>query len=372
VTRSFSLRWNGTGYRVTDPGYYAISDWVQPRLLGLVSQAEAYSGVIAPDARDFEDFCGFIVERLKHEAYDLYNDVVSGGYISHVSVPYEATWVPANQDAPRSAFLLDEDYVVGERVDAMLLGKEGGLHSYWRNNLFQHALLEACQSFPSLSDNSISNIMEIVGFIKALVVDHKIEVPKSLGSAWLAYRYQYSTTKLDVEDAIRFVHRRMSLGTLDRKLTCYGQSSMDYQGTTITCRVSLDVEPKNIGYLGRIWRALDTYGLTPDFYVIWDSIPYSFIVDWFLPISDILATLDADAKYFSGEFYNLSNVCCSLSYTREVDVGNNVVGHVHCYSRWAASVPPCLNSFYWFDTPSSSHKTVGKRVLDAVSLFIAP
>jgi hypothetical protein len=313
-----------------------------------------------------------LVEALKEHAYDMYDAVVEDNFISHKSVPYKVTWVPVDEDVPQTAFLLDEDYVIGQRVDAALLGKDGGLRSYWRNYLYQHALLEACQSFPSLSDNSISNIMEIVGFIKSLVIDHEIEIPKSLGSAWLAYRYQYSTTKLDVEEAIKFVHRHMDLGTLDRKLTCYGKSSIDYKDTTITCRVSLDIEPKNLGYLGKIWRALDTYGLTPDFYVIWDSIPFSFIADWFLPISDILATLDADAKYFSGEYYSLSNVCCSLSYTRELNVGNNEVGHVKCYSRWKASIPSCLDSFYWFDTPSSSAKTVRKRILDFVSLFIAP
>jgi hypothetical protein len=113
-------------------------------------------------------------------------------------------------------------------------------------------------------------------------------------------------------------------------------------------------------------RALDTYGLTPDFYVIWDMIPYSFIVDWFLPISDVLATLDADAKYFSGEYYNLKNLCYSLSYNRELDDGNVV----KCYSRWKGSVPTSLNSFYWLEPPSASSKAVAYRILDALSLFI--
>jgi hypothetical protein len=125
------------------------------------------------------------------------------------------------------------------------------------------------------------------------------------------------------------------------------------------------ISPRNVKTLDKILRDLDTYGLTVDFYVIWDMIPYSFMVDWFLPISDVLNVWDANAKYFSGEFYDLKDVCYSLSYTRELD-GHNV----KCYSRWNGSVPSSLNSWYWLEPPSASSKTVVYRVLDAASIFI--
>jgi hypothetical protein len=270
----------------------------------------------------------------------------------------------------RQAFLFTEDYLIGEKLDPLLVGVKGNISHGCIESMIQHALLEACDSLPRLSDNSISNVIEIVGFIKSLVVDHKIEIPKSLQDAWLAYRYQYQTTKLDVEDAIKFVHRHMDLGTLDRMIVGKGTYGMDYQGCHVTCRCSVEVTPKETNWLSRIWRALDQHGLTPDFYVLWDMVPYSFMVDWFLPISDIAGVWDANAMYFSGEYYTLSNICYSITYVRELDRGDGNIDHVKCYTRWAGSVPSSLNSFYWFQSPTASSKTVGRRILDAASIFI--
>jgi hypothetical protein len=286
-----------------------------------------------------------------------------------VSQSSSAPKIPYGSETPevdfKEAFLLKEPEIYADHLDPLMLGKDLHYTNYWRNYLIQHAILDACESLPRLSDNSISNLIEVVGFIKALVVDHRIEMPKSLADAWLAYRYQYSTGKQDVQDAIKFVRRHMDLGTLDRQIVGRGTSHHTIEGVDVTCRCSVSVTPKDVSYVHKLIRSLDQYGLTPDFYVIWDSIPYSFMVDWFLPISDLASVADANAMYFSGEFYTLEGICLSLEYTREVD-GHNV----HCYTRWLGSVPSSLNGMYWFDAPSASTKTVGKRILDVASIFI--
>lgn len=266
----------------------------------------------------------------------------------------------------RELFLYDEPWIIEEKGDPLLAGVHGGLSHHWIENYSQHALLEACNSLPRLSDNSISNLIEVVGFIKALVVDHKIEMPKSLADAWLAYRYQYSTTKADIEDAIKFVNRHIDLGTLDQALVGRSVARYTYlDSQDVTFRCGVKVTPKETSWLNRIWRALNTYGLTPDFYVLWDMVPYSFMVDWFLPVSDIASVWDANAVYFSGEFYTFDELCYSLKYTRMI--GDY---RLQFYTRWSGSVPSSLNSLYWFDAPSATSKTVGKRILDAASIFI--
>lgn len=327
------------------------------------------------------------IERGKWEkrlTNDLYNSLLGAGpemlhHLRAYGTPSSyggvcqnyAFWTCKAVSAPvpemdlSQAFLLNEPYTIGDKIDPLLLGANGGLADYWLDYACQHAIKEACESLPRLSDNSISNLIELVGFVKGIVVDHKIEMPKSLADAWLAYRYQYSTTKLDIEDAIKFVHRHMDLGTLDRQIVGRSTFNFDYKDVPITCRAQLESTPKHISKFKDIWRALATYGLTPDFYVIWDMIPYSFMVDWFLPVSDIASVWDANALYFSGEYYDLSNLCYSLKYVRELNGYN-----VQCYTRWAGSVPSSLNSVYWYDAPSVSSKTVGKRVLDAASIFI--
>jgi hypothetical protein len=138
----------------------------------------------------------------------------AGAIASKRKKPAVCTPVGLPDYDPKSAFLLNEDQIIGERLDPLLLGKDVHFTKYWREYLVQHALLAACESLPRLSDNSISNLIELVGFVKGVVVDHKVEMPKSLADAWLSYRYQYGTSKMDIQDAIKFVRRRMDLGTL--------------------------------------------------------------------------------------------------------------------------------------------------------------
>jgi hypothetical protein len=267
------------------------------------------------------------------------------------------------EELPRSAFLFHEPEQIQEHLDPVLLGQSST--NYWKNWLIQHAFLDACEHIPRVNDNSISNILEISAFIYSLVVKHQIEIPKSLSSLWLAYRYQYTTSSLDVRQAISFVKRHLDLGGLDRGITCYGQSYHNIDGTDVVCRCELEVSPREVGYLAKIWRALYTYGLQPNFYVIWDSIPYSFIVDWFLPLGDVAGALDASRMYTS-EYYTFKRIIYSLTYIRRVGESK-----VHCYARWKGSSPPKLNGMYWFDPEADpSTKTRVFRALDAVSLCI--
>jgi hypothetical protein len=287
----------------------------------------------------------------KGSFYEPFN-VVSAG-VPSTTIPIEA------------GFMFHEVETEVQGIDPMLLRGHDNAH-YWKNYLTQHALMEACESFPKLNDNSISNVLEVLGFIKALVVDHRIEIPRTLQDAWLTYRYSYGTTKMDVEEAIKFVRRHAKLGGLERPISCYGTSHYTFEnGVDVTCRCEMCVVPAITNTVGRLIRALDDYGLKPDFYVIWDSIPFSFMADWFLPIGDMLGVEDVNAKFLSGEYYKIKWVCYSLSYTREFGNAN-----VHYYTRWRGSVPSNLNSFYWLEPPSSSSKTTVFRVLDAASIFI--
>lgn len=264
-------------------------------------------------------------------------------------------------------FLLHEDARVAEGYDAYLLSYD--MTNYWHGVLVNEAYLDALNSVPRLNDNSISNILEIVGFIKSLVIDHRIEIPKSLGDVWLSYRYAYTTSKLDAEEAIEFVHRYRDLGTLDQWIHCFGVSRKDisFNGftTTATCRCGLEIRPSDVALLGKVWRALYTYGLQPNFYVLWDSLPYSFIVDWIIPIGNIAHALDAQSMY-NGTYYEIKDVVFSISY----DIVDEYANEYHQYTRWKSEGLPTLNGFYFLEEDPASTKVIGMRALDTLSLFI--
>jgi hypothetical protein len=113
----------------------------------------------------------------------------------------------------------------------------------------------------------------------------------------------------------------------------------------------------------KLWGNLSRLGLAPDSYVIWDMTPFSFMVDWFVPIGDILDVFDT--SYLTGSYWDITNVTYSLQYTRDLD------GYpAKFYTRWTTSSPPELQEFYWFDRPGSSQKVKIFRLLDVASLFI--
>lgn len=263
-------------------------------------------------------------------------------------------------DKPTNLFLLHEPEAVMDKVDDVLLGR--GFENYFRNVLTQHAYLDAINHVPRMSDNNISNLLEIISFIKSLVIDRKIEVPGSLSDLWMAYRYSYGTTKLDVEEAIEFMHRQVQLGEWS-SIKSYGRHTINYEGVDITCRCEFDVMPKVLATVQKLWRTLYTYGLSPNFYVVWDMIPYSFIVDWFLPIGDVMAAWDAEREF--PQYFDIENINFSLSYKRKV--GSNIIS---CYTRWLSTTPIPLRGYYFLESNSASDNTIIKRALDTASLIM--
>lgn len=302
------------------------------------------------------------------ERMDLFksslSDWVSEVQASGISIPYTSYYLyyGAYPEPVGDHFLFHEIERIRDHLDPMLYS--GDFTNYWWNVLIQNAYLDCLESMPRLNQNSISNILEIVSFIKSLVLDGRIEMPKSLADAWLSYRYQYNTTKSDVKDAIDFVHRYVDLGGLERSISSRGRSSIDYLDTHVNCRCQAKLSPKELDTLSKIWSTLYTYGLAPDFYVVWDMIPYSFVVDWFLPVGRLAEVLDAQSFYPT--HYNITDIIMSVSY----DVWDTDGNLFRQYARWVQGTPIELNGFYFLEPDKTSGKIIGYRALDTLSLTI--
>lgn len=103
---------------------------------------------------------------------------------------------------------------------------------------------------------------------------------------------------------------------------------------------------------------LDRWGMIPDSYLIWDMIPYSFIVDWFVPIGNALAVEDANKKF--EQQFKVDRCMYSFAYTRKIkgiEVSN--------YSRWVSDPVIPLGFTYMVDLHSTtSTTTIFKRMID--------
>lgn len=131
--------------------------------------------------------------------------------------------------------------------------------------------------------------------VKNAITNPSGKTMKSLGkrmandasSAWLQYRYAYSTTKSDVEQFARQTLNNY-LGNLDGSRVLRGSGKISNGVMHVKMRLHDNTQPN----LDSILIKLDRYGLFPGLYNIWDMIPFSFIADWFSNLGDVLQDID--------------------------------------------------------------------------------
>lgn len=290
-------------------------------------------------------------EALKYE--HLCTSLKKGGW-SHTGTYFGGY---TGLKSPQCGFVLDEpSSLLGDSPIMVPYG------SYHLASLKQAAYLDALERVPSLNDNSLANVAEICSVLRSLVFEHRIEIPDNLAATWLSYRYQYSTTKMDVQEGISYLKRASA--DLSNGFSCYGSATgaltKSVQNAVVKCKLSM--RNKELTMLNKVLQKLFELGLSPSFYVFWDMLPYSFVVDWFLPVGDILHAYDMDIAYHRD--YSFDEVCYSLSYDNTID-GNRM----HQFTRWYETTTPNLNGFYTLETADSpAGKIIGFRILDAMSL----
>lgn len=145
--------------------------------------------------------------------------------------------------------------------------------------------------------NNIANGTQVAGLFKSLrslnslgkqITKSAAEfaengLAKDAADAWLKYRYAYLTTKSDVEE---FVQKAITDKAADTGvLHCGG--SLD--GFALNMKIAYKpYENQCLNSLLEFISMPKRLGLDPSLYNIWDMVPFSFVVDWFVPIGDNL------------------------------------------------------------------------------------
>lgn len=268
----------------------------------------------------------------------------------------------------KRSFLLGEtDYVKSRDRKVSFINPSSKLFS--RGKLMQDAFMDAINNIPRLSDNEFRNILELASLLKGLAVDKTLSLPKTLSDAWLQYRYRYNTSIADYQEFLAFCQNMAAWGRRQGKLEVRGRAQRtittdDGQEVPVTCVATVRLRAKELDQFGQIARALYHLGLGQSSYAVWDSIPYSFMVDWVFPIGNILNGYDLYKNFrFS---YEIKEGSFSFSYTHRV----TRIG-VKNYTRWRFHTPPRLNASYWFeDVAGTSTATSIKRGIDAATIFL--
>jgi len=172
-------------------------------------------------------------------------------------------------------------------------------------------------------------------------------IPRSLKQAWLSYRYVYTTTKLDVRE-FRSTFSRLDSLMEHNSVRTYGS----YVRGDVRYSVGFEVDTSQIIPSG-VSDTLQRFGLELNALNVWDLIPFSFVVDWFLPVSDVL-------EYFQ----NLD--ACQLE---PKDIWWSMETSIDGWDVYVRLPGRRLSTLPYLQVGNASSRTILMRIGDAIALF---
>lgn len=249
--------------------------------------------------------------------------------------------------------LLGAKVAVPPKLSNQFLGPVDTLDAGYVNRRIEtglaSAFVDACDKLPSSSGmNNIANVADIISSLKSM--SKGLTKVGSAADAWLAYRYSYSTTKSDIIALDEFAHRLSALPSAIKSNGYYKDGEWEY-------RVAIEVASP---YLASLVSFGEKWGLALDAVNAWDLIPYSFIVDWFLPVSELLERWQS--QNFAMQLQQTS--WCSVRHEYVNEFGFNEIDYSRfLYDPHARFASVSRTSY----GPKTS--TIVKRAIDVLALF---
>lgn len=232
---------------------------------------------------------------------------------------------------------------------------------YWDpayRNIAGNAYIDAACNLPRTSNNSLQNLIEVIDGVKSLASGNlgksAVDFVRSNAfskakNAWLAYRYSYNTTKMDLQEYKSLYSRLANLHQTGNFVT---RGQFRFGG--IFARCSFKVPISSV-----IPHDFEEFMHTSGFYLkaadVWDDIPFSFIVDWFVQLGDILSHFD-DA----GQAAEVRPADVWYSFTTSYD--DQII-----YFRVPGE--PIWNVPFLDWNTGTSTKVSAMRIADTISLF---
>jgi hypothetical protein len=125
---------------------------------------------------------------------------------------------------------------------------------------------------------------------------------KGLSDAWLALQFGWKPLVADVYDAcddlarLNNDPRRVRVSCSRTRRWAQSLASGDWEGVPVHVHEEGWYTRKYVyifSYRRETFANLSRFGLTNPVAVAWELLPWSFVVDWFIPVGDFIDTLDA-------------------------------------------------------------------------------
>lgn len=240
---------------------------------------------------------------------------------------------------------------------ATLPPQPAGIESY----LWEQALKS-----DDFEGKNISNILQTIDLIKdlkslnltAIANDFRSKSrARQLSDSWLSYNYSVKTTISDL------CSLKDTLSKLDDSPSTLRSG---YQYGNSVYHLKADVSPSKI-FLGDQLHFLRRLQLLPDLGTVWDMLPYSFVLDWFLPISDGLDQVDAE-MWHQQCYWDVNKIVMSRKTFSSV-INQNYSCAYSYYNRWVTTTVP-QSEFFFDESSLKKNPFTVRHILSGTSLII--
>lgn len=291
--------------------------------------------------------------------------------------------------------------ILGRKTGLFTFEEDRGMPMWFEQNLDvqtgkARAYIDALEDLSTLSMNTLQNLAALYSLAAHFLfdadattnaVDELIKqaggkrymnqqyaldlpaIPAYSKNAWLGGRYIWSTSVSDAHQGFDYVMRKIwqQMKVVSDSSKCHGQATVG--DTAFSC--TFVCKERALQGLSKAIAKSYELGIEPNAYVLWDFVPYSFVIDWFVPIGD---TLDAYTKashycplyYEYLPHYGGYSMCYSLKYT-----ARSAIGPIEVYHRWYEHDPPEVDTSYFvLDKHSASSKIECWRFVDALCLVL--
>lgn len=184
--------------------------------------------------------------------------------------------------------------------------------------------------------------------LKQFARGSKADKAKALADDYLCVKYGIMPTIADLKSIVKAFKKNVNLDKKGRIIVNArhkAEAPHEYGKYTLEQHAKLCVAKDDSG-LRAFARALDNIGVFPSFSNLWDLIPYSFVIDWFVGIGGLLDRLDGIRRLTTLEIFYATlsrkrTTQGSFPATRELPISASVNwSHYHRWVQVRAPLPP--------------------------------
>lgn len=205
------------------------------------------------------------------------------GYNNTLSQPYNIYNMPSNDLCDTKTLLEIKNQKVNLGVSIAELGKTTDLVTGFFKDL--HSFFRALR---------LADRRQLIRAVK-----NQGPLSKDLSSKWLKYQYGAVPLMFEVNGLSEYIYREIKDSYItgivrhDLGLQPFKRTGPGWPETTETFPTVIRKNTYRYRVDSDKLRSLSQAGITNPALVVWELVPYSFVIDWFLGIGDYLEALDA-------------------------------------------------------------------------------